>query len=108
MASCLTPAAWAGTAVINTVDGYAAAPPGTQIPTRDSGKYRWRRYPPPRADRLVRRAVKSRVGIGECFGEFAGSLVKNSLSAAAWAAASSAALTRMVSAVSSALSMRAE
>ena len=39
---CLTPAACAGTAVISTVDGYAAAPPGTQIPTRSSGRYRCR------------------------------------------------------------------
>ena len=33
-ASCCTPAACAGTAVISTVEGYAAAPPGTQMPTR--------------------------------------------------------------------------
>ena len=37
-ASSLTPATWAGTAVISTVEGYAAAPPGTQMPTRSSGR----------------------------------------------------------------------
>ena len=36
----LTPATCAGTTVINTVDGYAAAPPGTHTPTRLSGRYR--------------------------------------------------------------------
>ena len=33
-AICSTPAACAGTTVISTVDGYAAAPPGTHTPTR--------------------------------------------------------------------------
>ena len=37
-ASSLTPAAWAGQTVISKVDGYAAAPPGTQTPTRRSGR----------------------------------------------------------------------
>ena len=35
-----TPAACAGTTVISSVDGYAAAPPGMQTPTRRSGRYR--------------------------------------------------------------------
>ena len=33
-----TPAAWAGTTVISKLDGYAAAPPGMQTPTRRNGR----------------------------------------------------------------------
>ena len=42
----------AGTAAMSTVDGYAAAPPGTQTPTRCKGTYRWASLTPGRRSSL--------------------------------------------------------
>ena len=49
----LTPATCAGTTVMSTEDGYAAAPPGTHTPTRRSGRYRCASQPPGRSIRTV-------------------------------------------------------
>ena len=40
MTSDSTPAIWAGTTFITTLEGYTALPPGTYRPTRSTGTHR--------------------------------------------------------------------
>ena len=42
----ITPAIWAGTTFITTLEGYTASPPGTYRPTRRTGTQRWVTVPP--------------------------------------------------------------